>query len=104
MVGWDKGVRRNMRPGEALEVQHDRLGVLNLGEMNRNLARRIQFKRRRDGKRSRALAKSARFGADQVGRLAWPEGWNVNHLFDGLNPENRRHLHGVGVRRSSRGL
>ena len=93
-----------MWPGEAFEVQKDRLGVLNLCEMNRNLTRRIQFNRRLDGELSRALPRNAWLGADQVRLLAEFEGRNNNHLFNGFNPENRRHLHGVGVRRGGAGL
>src|SRR5579864_5076830 len=92
-----------MRPGKALEVQEYRLSVLNLGEMNGNLTRRLQFRRWLDGESRHTLTRSARFGADQMGRLAWPEGRDKNHLFDSLNPENCRHLHGVGVRRSRSG-
>ena len=41
-----KRVHRDMRPSETSEIQQDRLGVLNLREVNRNLARRIHVKRR----------------------------------------------------------
>src|SRR5579864_410428 len=93
-----------MRPSKALEVQEDRLRVLNLGEMNRNLARLIQLQRRLYGESSRTLTRSACGGTEQVGRLAWLDRWHLNHLFYGFNPENRRHLHGVGIRRSGRSL
>ena len=93
-----------MRPSEAFEIQQDRLGVLNLRESNTNLTRRIQVKRRCDGECRHTLTRNARFAFDREGRLTHLEGRYQNDLFDGFDPENRRHLQGLGVRRSSCGL
>src|ERR1700680_3802136 len=99
VVFWHKRVYRNMRPGEALEIQQDRLGVLNLCEMNRNLARHIQVKRDYAGERRYALTRDARFGFDREG-LTGIERRHLKDLFDGFDPENGSHLHGVSVRLS----
>src|SRR5277367_3702611 len=92
-----------MRPSEGSEIQQYRLRVLNLRETNGKLARHIHVKRCDARERWHTLKRNTRCGFDRelVSHVQRP---HENGRFDGFDPENCRHLQGLGVWRIGCGL
>ena len=97
MFGWYKRCDRHVWPSQCVEIEQDRLRVLDLRGPDLDFARRGNLSRGRHGKCGYVLAGEPRFRFEQQGWLAQLEYRHHNGVLDRFDPEGRRHLQRLGV-------
>lgn len=86
---WHQRRHRNMRPGQASEVEEHKLGILDLGGVDSDRLGVGDLVRWQDRKSRYLRTGMGSRGLNLQVRLAGLEGWNLNRVLDGFDPECR---------------